>query len=193
MPRATHVPRISAIIALALAFGPLLPDEGRATHPSYSCNTCHVAHDSSSDLDVPLWNPALAGTTLVNDYQSPTLDAELQPFDGTSRLCLSCHDGSSPDIVAGSASHLTSAAQSHPVSFVYDSALAMKDGELRDPGELEVGVLDANSRMQCSSCHDVHANPVEPNKSLRWAWAGRTADPAGMRTNTQFCRTCHIK
>lgn len=165
----------------------------QAAHPDYSCNTCHVAHSSTEDTDVPLWNPQHNSTSLINDYASPTLDATLSEFDGTSRLCLSCHDGSSPQIQTGSSAHITSASQSHPVSFVYDAALAQADGQLHHPSQLPPGVLDADSRMQCTSCHDVHSTATQPDKALRFNWVSHATSAQEVQTNRAFCRTCHIK
>ncbi len=184
-----------SLAGMGLVAGPLLVAvySARAAHPDYSCNTCHVAHSSTEDTPVPLWNPKLASTSLVNDYASPTLDATLTEFDGTSRLCLSCHDGSSPEIETGSASHITSASQSHPVSFVYDAALAQADGHLHQPSQLPPGVLDVNSKMQCTSCHDVHSTATQPNKALRFNWISNANSPAEVQTNLAFCRNCHIK
>jgi len=45
----------------------------------------------------------------------------------------------------------------HPVSFVYDNALATADGNLYDPKTLPQDVrLDRSGQLQCTACHDPH-------------------------------------
>lgn len=110
-------------------------------------------------------------------YSSPTFDAlgvQITQPDGASKLCLGCHDGSyagvSPDHVFGEGKAMT-LSESHPISFRYDTSLALSSklrvpGSLRDPatvasgltpaGTIATNLLDANGKMQCSSCHDIH-------------------------------------
>jgi hypothetical protein len=89
--------------------------------------------------------------------------------DGHSKLCLSCHDGTvAVDSFGGrtGTSFLVSIGTDlrnhHPISFDYDSALALADGELHDPATTPAGggtirsELLFDDRLQCSSCHDVH-------------------------------------
>jgi predicted CXXCH cytochrome family protein len=45
----------------------------------------------------------------------------------------------------------------HPVSFVYDNALATADGNLVNPSMLPSAVrLDSSGQLQCTACHDPH-------------------------------------
>ena len=62
------------------------------------CVFCHTPHGATSAPDAPLWNRALSVQTYI-PYTSSSLDAEtisgqLQQPAGSSKLCLSCHDGS---------------------------------------------------------------------------------------------------
>jgi predicted CXXCH cytochrome family protein len=107
-------------------------------------------------------------------YTSTTLKATVGQPTGSSRLCLSCHDGTvalgmvhsrSSEIIMNTAtmpsenSLGTDLSGDHPISFVYDSALATADGNLRDPSTLPSEVrLDHNKEMQCTACHDAHNN-----------------------------------
>jgi len=133
------------------------------------CVFCHTPHNASPSR--ALWNQALPGTTYTL-YSSPTLKATLNQPTGSSRLCLSCHDGtlamgslraapktgvSRLNPLTGSASLGTDLSDDHPISFVYDAALALKHGELADPSvPPDVFHLDASRQVQCTSCHDPH-------------------------------------
>jgi predicted CXXCH cytochrome family protein len=53
----------------------------------------------------------------------------------------------------------TDLSDDHPISFVFDGALATADGELKDPASLTAKVrLDSTKQVQCTSCHDPHNN-----------------------------------
>ena len=123
--------------------------------------------------------------------------------NGSSRLCLSCHDGtialgsvsSCPSGIAMNTATIsgtnnlgTDLTSDHPVSFIYNSALASAAsaypaaGGLVDPatpGALPPEVaLDQSGQMQCTTCHDPHNNQygyflVMDNSS------------------SQLCVTCH--
>ncbi len=157
---------------------------------------------------VPLWNGSETTTTFTM-YSSPTLQASMdgQP-SGASRLCLSCHDGANPNYLwmnpqrTFGANELTN---SHPISFLYDSSLATTDGHLKDPSQpstlgrtIEEDLLDGSHKMQCSSCHDVHASGVG-QYMLRGYDYGRqtTTNPDGTTTTVrhgpELCRMCHLK
>jgi predicted CXXCH cytochrome family protein len=150
----------------------------KATSESDVCIFCHTAHHSNGAT--PLWNHNLSGITNYIVYSSSTLDAlgvTIPQPNGSSRLCLSCHDGT---IALGSVNSRTSPISmqngvttmpvgannlgtdlsgDHPISFVYDSALAAKDPQIKDPATLTGKVkLDHAGRMQCTACHNPHDN-----------------------------------
>lgn len=159
------------------------------------CIFCHTTHTAAKEA--PLWN-RFQSAAVYTPYSSTTMKAKPGQPTGSSKLCLSCHDGtvamgmlrSRPTQVRmtggsgllsrGTASNLgTDLSDDHPISFVYDSALARQDGELRDPGTLPKEVaLDDNRQLQCSTCHDAHNNRY--GKFL-------------VRDNTAsaLCTTCH--
>ncbi len=159
---------------------------GAVSHADMGCSVCHVPHNAG-DVVVPIWNPERMSTTLSDFYASDSMDAEVGPVDGASKLCLSCHDGSQ----VGPEHTITSLQSLHPVSFIYDAAVAAADGGLVDPSSLAPGVLDRNQKMQCTSCHDMHATAVGMNY-LRWAYDGNDGQDA-MLTNSAFCRQCHLQ
>jgi hypothetical protein len=115
------------------------------------CSPCHQAHNTDKDQIIPLWahETTKASFTMYNagTPKSTKLDATIPSKpDGASMACLSCHDGTvavnqsiggltgttsqfiAPEAQIGPDLHNT-----HPISFVYDKALADKDGELNDP------------------------------------------------------------
>jgi predicted CXXCH cytochrome family protein len=157
------------------------------------CVYCHAPHRAGQTR--ALWNRELSAAS-YDPYQSSTLHVSLGQPTGSSRLCLSCHDGT---LALGHVLHApgqaidplppvqgrvrlgTDLRDDHPVSFVYDSALASANGELNPPSSLTGPVkLDRNSEVQCTSCHDPHtdANP----KFL-----------VGSNRNAALCVACHAK
>ena len=57
------------------------------------CVVCHAPHNVATPVIPPLWNHDLS-TATYTVYSSPTLDAgPLGPPTGSTKLCLSCHDG----------------------------------------------------------------------------------------------------
>ncbi|MFW6163065.1 MAG: cytochrome c3 family protein, partial [Planctomycetota bacterium] len=96
-----------------------------------------------------------------------------------------------PSLAPGTAGYLgTDLSGSHPVSFVYDDALAIEnnaagDMPLRLPSTLDdIDVkLDAQGRIQCTTCHDPHddSNYVPnrvPHFYVKPSWSA-------------VCLTCH--
>lgn len=137
------------------------------------CVFCHIPHGGNPAK--PLWNHSatVATFTPYDQAVSSTLKSNPGQPDGSSKLCLSCHDGTvaigstvSMGTVSGLAGKLsgssligTNLSNSHPVSFVYDNILVLQRGELADPASLTGAVkLDKNSKLQCTSCHNPHDN-----------------------------------
>jgi cytochrome c551/c552 len=183
-------------------------------HTSRGCSSCHVPHNATGDgganvnLLVPLWNPGHSTTTLTDNYVgSPnTMDATVGAVNGASKLCVSCHDGTydhvTPEhafgplgVAGGEYVGMGGLLNSHPVSFVYDDALALADGELVDPDTLAADVRDGYDQMQCTSCHNIHADAVEDVEDNPATERDETKDYPKLRWayDAEFCRTCHIK
>jgi predicted CXXCH cytochrome family protein len=161
----------------------------------FGCDACHTPHNVEVLPGVPLWNGSETKTTFAM-YSSDTFQgtADGQP-SGDSRLCLSCHDGSNSSYAWMNPDHSFGAdevASSHPISFVYDSALATKDGGLKDPSEastlggtIREDLLDPESKVQCGSCHDVHSSSFGDNLLRGYDY--------GNRHGPGLCRMCHMK
>jgi hypothetical protein len=179
------------------------------------CVVCHTPHNADTTVsEAPLWNHEVTSQTFAM-YSSPTLDAaqDAQPT-GSSKLCLSCHDGATAvDAFGGNvggAWFMTGPAavganddltDDHPISITYDSALATTDPGLFDPTAKSVTIgaggdktrtglvsdlMTPAAKVQCSSCHDVHNNFVVP---------GTNGEPFLLVTKagSQICLTCHNK
>lgn len=147
-------------------------------------NMCLPCHDTPSLTgQMPLWDHALSVAS-YNVY-SPGYNfwkegAEtISTPDGSSKLCLSCHDGTVAlanfhlyatgttkmgDINNGVSNLGTDLSTSHPISFIYDATLAFKDRRLSDPTATPSGVRGGtiatdmleNGKLQCTSCHEPH-------------------------------------
>lgn len=164
------------------------------------CLPCHAPHNGIDVANAPLWNHEIS-TASYTLYSSPTLDAVPGQPTGISKLCLSCHDGTvAIDSFGGQTGSYylgdnrpenvgTDLSDDHPISFVYDNALAQADGGLYDPtvqlsgipgatGTISEDMLFAN-RLECASCHDVH-NTYNNMKLLIKSNAG-----------SDLCLTCH--
>jgi predicted CXXCH cytochrome family protein len=111
---------------------------------------------------------------------------------GSSKLCLSCHDGTialeatirgggggQTYIPPGATNLGTDLSDDHPVSFVYSSDLPNKDPQIKSPDSLPPEVqLDAMGELQCITCHDPHDNTF-----------GNFLVASNERSN--LCVTCH--
>ncbi len=175
------------------------------------CIFCHTPHTATPKT--PLWNRRLNAARNYQMYWRYSLQAYRstgaapQP-DGSSKLCLSCHDGTialgsvrsrrkqiavsgGPRLRPGHRGYLgTDLSGSHPISFVYNDALAARnnaagDMPLRMPSSLTDRdvKLDAKRKIQCTTCHNPHDDsnfvPGEvPHFYVKPSWSA-------------VCVTCH--
>ncbi len=173
------------------------PGPVRSATEGEVCIFCHAPHHARRDIPY-LWNRS-DSTATYTPYQSSTLTATVGQPTGASKLCLSCHDGTvalgalltRPDEVPfiggirfmpeGRAKLGTDLSDDHPVSFVYDSALAAINAELVDPLNLPPHVkLDKNKELQCTACHDPHKDTFGKFLVMSNQYSG-------------LCTTCHNK
>ena len=148
------------------------PGTVRAGTTTEVCAFCHTPHRAATTR--ALWSRDLPPVTYTL-YASSTLETTPGQPTGATRLCLSCHDGTTAlglvrtssgrrrlplGPVTGRANLSTDLSDDHPVSFEYTTALARTHGQLADPATLTSRVpLDATRQLQCTACHDPHDNP----------------------------------
>ena len=196
---------LMAIASLFLAGSAFAQISGTAHNLSGLANTggeicivCHTPHNADiSVADAPLWNHLVTTQTFI-PYGSATLTAtDVAQPDGISKLCLSCHDGTTAvDAFGGNTGTSTigpggdvglDLSDDHPISFAYTTALATTDGGLENPSVQTSGLggtitedLLFSNQLECGSCHDVHDNSLPPFLRLD-------------NGSSALCLTCHAK
>jgi len=185
------------------------PGEIRALDETEVCKFCHIPH--SAAVPQQLWARRLSDA----QYQVPeirqggqTRMSAPQP-DGSSRLCLSCHDGTVAlgDIggrprrigMAGgerlSPGHKgyigTDLSGSHPISFVIPDQDPDVTGESSDMALRPLSVIradpdvpiDNKGKMQCTTCHDPHTDRHYQKDVVPRFWVKPSVQ--------EVCLTCH--
>jgi hypothetical protein len=183
------------------------PGEIRSLTETQVCKFCHVPHNVT--VPSPLWGHALSRT----QYQVPTIRTGRgarpapQP-DGSSRLCLSCHDGTiALGDVAGERGPIpmtggmyltpgrrgflgTDLSGSHPVSFEVVEVERPDDDEsdmeLRPLQAIQADAdvkLDPRGKMQCTTCHEPHSDRYYVEGQVPRFWVKSSVD--------EVCLTCH--
>src|SRR5262245_27574688 len=167
----------------------------RSTNEQEVCIFCHTPHNATPVQ--PLWNRQLPVTAYV-PYTSNSLQAKPGQPTGTSKLCLSCHDGTialgsvvshnQQIFMAGGMTTLppnrpsnlgTDLSDDHPISFRYDQTLASKNQKLQNPLALPPELkLDVNQELQCTTCHEAHDNSRGKFLVLD-------------NSSSQLCKSCH--
>lgn len=145
------------------------PHDLSAVAGASACSFCHTPHGAIAGT--PLWSHELS-SAVYKIYQSSSLQANIGQPTGSSKLCLSCHDGTvaltesirgglsgGAYINPGAANIGTDLSDDHPISFVYSTALSTEDIQIRPPSGLpEQLKLDRLSELQCTTCHNPHDN-----------------------------------
>lgn len=172
--------------------------QGAAT----TCGTCHYPHNTGSAQLI--WNHSLSANTLTFGASATTLAGTTLPADigaapGTSKNCLSCHDGSvavgdmikgtdwgttkiTGNALIGSSGNISG---THPVEVPYPgstynsiiSKATAAEFQTTPTGVKLYGSAGAQG-IGCASCHNPHNDTTMP--FLRVAYAS-------------LCTSCHIK
>jgi predicted CXXCH cytochrome family protein len=173
------------------------------------CVNCHAPHNANTTVtDAPLWNHTLS-TATYTVYTSATMTAKTavvgQPGT-TSKLCLSCHDGTVAVNSFGGATGTTfiSAANLLGTALGNDHPIGVAHDVVKDPGlnavatavtigsttgtlpKTKVGTIASNmlfnGNVECASCHDVHNTYTNGASLVKVSMAA-----------SALCTTCHIK
>ncbi len=186
------------------------PGEVKSRTETEICKFCHIPH--SVVVTEPLWGHALSEVKQYKVAQirwsKDTVAPAPQP-NGSSRLCLSCHDGTiALGKIAGEArtpsmggsqrlspvrrGYLgTDLSGGHPISFEVPDD---------DPGRTDTGLdmglkprsaivsdnqvrLDKDGKMQCTTCHDAHSDQHYQPGRVPHFWVKPTV--------SEVCLTCH--
>ncbi len=140
-----------------------------------ACLFCHAPHNLIPNVK-PLWDQTLSSQTYTTYTSSTYGSGPETPGAGSSKLCLSCHDGTvavgmtvakglitttgsmpSTDILG------TNLSSSHPVGMT-----PLDDGSLvsslftSPPSTRDPAVKLAAGKVECTSCHDPHAPRNDP-------------------------------
>ena len=157
------------------------------------CIFCHAPHNSSPVP--PLWNQTLSGATYT-PYTSTTMSASAGVPTGSSKLCLSCHDGTvalgstisqgqltmaglTGGKLTGPSNIGTNLANSHPISFA-----PLTGAEIVNPAASSDVKLDSTGRIQCVTCHDPHRMDVDSTTQKFLVTSN---------ASSAMCLTCHKK
>jgi len=179
------------------------PGTIKATSVNNPCIFCHTVHKANGDS--PLWNHTLSAVNNYVVYSSSRLQSlgiTVPQPTGSSRLCLSCHDGTialgsisssvTPvtmyqngavitTLPAGSTNLGTDLSGDHPVSVDYEAAVLM-DNTLQArallPSAVRLEQLHGAYYVQCTSCHDPHDNRFGNFLVMD-------------NTNSALCSSCH--
>ena len=140
-----------------------------------SCVFCHAPHNVLPNVS-PLWDHQLSPQTYTT-YNSSTYNAGSQtPSAGSSKLCLSCHDGTvAVGLTVAKGSIATSGtmdssgilgtnlSSDHPVSMT-----PVNDGQLatslfiQPPSTKDPAVKLVANKVECTTCHDPHVPNNDP-------------------------------
>jgi predicted CXXCH cytochrome family protein len=192
---------VATTVAMGVITGSAHDFSGESWNSSgETCVVCHAPHGGTALSDAPLWNHSMTAQSFTL-YTSGTLTAtDLGQPEGTTKLCLSCHDGTvALDNFGGSTSGTQFVGDpiapggdlnsEHPISFTYNDALATADGGLHPPSTTASGLsgtiaddLLFNNKVECASCHDVHNALGAGGNLLIKSNAG-----------SGLCLTCHAK
>ncbi len=182
------------------------PGEIRSLREPEVCKFCHIPH--SAVVPKPLWGHAVSQVPQYEVAQIREGRGLRRPApqpDGSSRLCLSCHDGTvalgelrrqrvpmagAERLVSGRKSFLgTDLSGSHPVSFAVgddvpaDSSVDMGVKPLPASSVSGSFRLDRDGKMQCTTCHDPHKDVFYRPGEVPHFWVASTV--------TEVCLGCH--
>ena len=167
------------------------PGPVKSTAMTEICIFCHTPHNANPAA--PLWNQTLSGVTYT-PYTSTTMVATAGVPSGSSKLCLSCHDGTvaigstmsgrqipmqglTGGKLTGPSSLGLNLSDDHPIAFV-----PVTGSQIVNPALGSAVKLDKNGQIQCRTCHDPHQMDIDPT-AKKFLAASNSA--------SALCVTCH--
>ncbi len=127
------------------------------TKSDRNCHICHMAQNKK--IILPPRSPDIQG----QNFQ-PAKHADICLEINSSKACLSCHDGTiGRDQAISFGEEAKNAAsidlgRSHPVSVDYNASFSRKRRNLRHPSTLSSDIRLFNGKVECGTCHDIHAS-----------------------------------
>src|SRR3989304_675955 len=128
------------------------------------CIFCHLPERSSSRIG--RWHDSQPDALFDYPYARPAAATPVGKPDGSTLVCLSCHDGTialgdvysrTQSLSTDNGVIRTDLSDGHPVSILYDSRLLELNQELATPAGLPAQIkLDSLHKIQCTTCHDPH-------------------------------------
>ncbi len=183
------------------------------------CVMCHAPHGGNTQG--PLWNRAANNTTYTL-YASSTMNATAGQPGSTSKLCLSCHDGTVGVLDYGGATGGmtladaygctnplgcaptvlgTNLSNDHPIGITYDAALVSADRGLADPATKSVTIGSTISKTGTIASMMLVGGKVECNSchdvhNIYTVANGGTAAKGLVKvgmSGSSLCVQCHTK
>jgi predicted CXXCH cytochrome family protein len=152
------------------------------------CLPCHTPHKADTTV-TPLWNHQLSNATYTT-YTSPYLLETPGTPGASSKLCLSCHDGTvAVDSYGGRTGNVyisqqnnigTDLSNDHPIAITYGHKNPANCANCHWSGAT-LQLPFYGGKVECATCHDPH-NKGEGEKLLRITMNG-----------SQLCLFCHGK
>lgn len=160
-----------------------------------TCIFCHAPHNLIPNI-TPLWNHSMSSQSYITYTSSTYTSGPETPAAGSSKLCLSCHDGTvAVGLTVAQGAVTTSGAMaaadilgtnlnsSHPVSMtpVNDGALAATLFT-SPPATKDPAVKLVAGKVECTTCHDPHVPKNDPSVPMFLVRSN---------ANGALCLACH--
>jgi hypothetical protein len=140
-----------------------------------ACVFCHAPHNIMPNIS-PLWDHALSSQSYTT-YTSSTYTSGAQtPAAGSSKLCLSCHDGTVAVGLTGTQGLITTSgamspldvlgmdlSHSHPLSMTpVDDGVLVPSLFTTPPSTKDPAVHLVSGKIECTTCYDPHVPNNDP-------------------------------